>query len=842
MCPQGYYCEEGTATPHGTPCPPGTAGSQLGQTSKAACKRCAEGRYCPAGSVFPGLPCARGRFCPAGTLEEVSCPKGAFTPHQGAAILMNPNTRVCRSGVKDCLKCPPGFYCPEGTSDPIPCQPGTFNPLEGQDEAADCRACYPGKACTQTGLKAPDVDCLQGTYMKTVTSNPSSFSCPPGSSRPNAPANACPPGTMSERTDLADRSQCQPCPPRYACPRGTGGAQRPALSCFAGHYCPPGTMFPTQHKCPAGTWSQRSGLESEGECGPCPRGWYCLTGAGAPSGRCSSGHYCPEGTQYGSQFPCPAGTYSTRVGNGGKEDCMFCTEGAYCPPGSSKPTPCPPTTFRREKGGQRPEDCSVCPAGYFCPLSGTVRPSPCGAGSYSVSVTVSYSACPPAEGEGSASCLPCQRGHYCSSVATSREAMLSQMVCPAGLHCSQGLDREPQRSATLCPKGFYCPGGSIEPNPIPCPNGTYSGQPGLRELKECTPCPAGLFCFSQQPWEQPLTEPTGSCPDGYYCPVGTGEPRSHPCPAGVFRNHSQGHRGELCVPCPPGRYCGSLATHTPTVCPQGSSVPTACEEGTYGDRPALQSAFECTPCGWGKYCSGVGRTEPSGVCEEGFYCRGRARSATPAGGLCPTGSFCPPGSALPSPCPPGTFSNNTGLGNALQCVRCPPGFYCSGSNNTSPTGPCSPGYYCTGASVSPVQYEAEEGHFTRAGASRAEPCPFGTFQPARGQGFCLECPRGHLCNRTGLARPPLCPPGHFCPAGSTLPHLCPPGSYLGQVGGESVQHCGPCDAGMFCRNPGLLAPQGPCSPGFYCLGGASTATPIPVLSCTGWPLGCGIQQ
>lgn len=77
---------------------------------------------------------------------------------------------------------------------------------------------------------------------------------------------------------------------------GTGGIQRPPLLCFPGHYCPSGTMFPTQHKCPAGTWSDRSGLESESECRPCPRGWYCLAGVGTPSARCNSGHYCPEGT------------------------------------------------------------------------------------------------------------------------------------------------------------------------------------------------------------------------------------------------------------------------------------------------------------------------------------------------------------------------------------------------------------------------------------------------------------------------------------------------------------------------------------------------------------------
>lgn len=36
------------------------------------------------GSSGPGLPCARGRYCPAGVEQEVLCPPGTFTPHQGA--------------------------------------------------------------------------------------------------------------------------------------------------------------------------------------------------------------------------------------------------------------------------------------------------------------------------------------------------------------------------------------------------------------------------------------------------------------------------------------------------------------------------------------------------------------------------------------------------------------------------------------------------------------------------------------------------------------------------------------------------------------------------------------
>ncbi|XP_041098352.1 SCO-spondin [Polyodon spathula] len=578
-------------------------------------------------------------------------------------------------------------------------------------------------------------------------------------------------------------------------------------------------MFPTQHKCAAGTWSERTDLVSASECSPCPRGWYCLTGAGLPSGRCSSGHYCPEGTQFGSQFPCPAGTYSTRMGNGQKDDCRVCPEGSYCTEGSAKPTPCPVATYRSVKGGKAAEDCTPCPAGYHCPRFATIKPRACGTGSYS--------------DHGSALCLPCLPGHYCSNETTSQEAMLSVMVCPAGLICTEGLDREPQRATTLCPKGYYCPGGDIDPNPRLCPNGTYSDRQGLREVSACTPCPAGQYCFSKS---QGISRPTGSCPSGYHCPVGTGYPYSFPCTPGSYRNSSLGHRGETCQPCPAGFYCASQATEIPTICPrgyfcvEGSSSPEPCEEGTYSARPALRAGSECAPCVGGWYCAGVGLTEPTGSCEAGFYCRERARSATPAdghtGGLCPIGSYCPAGSAFPLPCPPGTFSNATGLSRPGLCVDCTPGYHCSGSNVSAPAGLCSPGYYCTGGASSPNQHETQEGHYTLPGAFTPEPCALGTFQPARGQSSCLECLRGRFCNQTGLARPFPCPPGHYCLPGTVAPTPCPAGSYTAQEGAGDTEQCVLCDPGQFCSMAGLSAPMGPCKPGYYCTGGANSSMPV----------------
>lgn len=150
----------------------------------------------------------------------------------------------------------------------------------------------------------------------------------------------------------------------------------------------------------------------------------------------------------------------------------------------------------------------------------------------------------------------------------------------------------------------------------------------------------------------------------------------------------------------------------------------------------------------------------------------------------------------------------------------------------------------------------------------------------RGAQSCLECQGGRLCNHTGLSQPPLCPTGHYCPLRSTVAHPCPSvstfmfscgvklwmchcrvsvfaarftsslclhdfefppinptllkwfhviiiqGSYSDQPGGDAVQHCRPCDAGLFCSRSGLSEPQGLCDPGHYCTSGSSTASPV----------------
>ena len=44
---------------------------------------------------------------------------------------------------------------------------------------------------------------------------------------------------------------------------------------ISGHYCPAGTNYSTEYKCPVGTYNNDTGLKMESDCLPCPGGYYC---------------------------------------------------------------------------------------------------------------------------------------------------------------------------------------------------------------------------------------------------------------------------------------------------------------------------------------------------------------------------------------------------------------------------------------------------------------------------------------------------------------------------------------------------------------------------------------
>ncbi|CAM4684012.1 unnamed protein product, partial [Lepidochelys olivacea] len=806
-----HYCPHiGTIQP--LLCPPGSCTDAPGQSE---CQKCNESSCCldtvgqiqkdrepvesPEDLQCP--PCPSGHFCADG-FTAPPCPAGSFEPRE-QFYRPSDSSSCLPAGIRQCLKCPTGYFCPAGARYPRPCRAGTYNPLRGQDDATDCRACPAGRVCTQAGLTQPDSECMAG------------FMCVrwglPGLMLRATRALQAHSATIS--TFLISLSVKHVLPDSSV--REEQGGSRSPLSHVQLVTTAPqaqniqhNTSVPQAPGAIGQAWHQRRSVCPVLKAGFVWQELVCRQGDATLD---ITAQMC---TRTSTQFPCPAGTYSTRLGNGRMEDCTACPVGSYCTDGTSKPTLCPEYCqglLSSITGGTFPTS-----SGYEELIARskeqrwleTASPAPEDTTALSLALWLPKHVVLAAfQDPGSASCLSCLTGHYCADEITSREAMLLVMVCPEGLLCPKGQAVAPDASGNACPRGYYCPRGDIDSHSRPCPNGTYSEQKGLGRADECLLCPAGKYCYKE--WREPLgiPHPTGDCPPGYTCPPGTGFPFSFPCLPGFYWDSSAVERGNACEPCPAGYYCDSPAMTQPKTCPagsycaRGSSRPEPCPEGTYGNRKELAAPLDCSPCG---------ALPTDGV----------------TGDICPAGAYCPPGSLLPTPCPPGTYSNVSGLKSLKQCLDCPPGLYCDGTNSQAPTGPCKPGYFCTGAAKTALQHVAMEGHYSLAGAFRPEPCPLGSFQPVLGQSLCRECPEGTFCNQTGLAEPVTCPKGHYCPARSILPLPCPAGTYMDILGAMGTGSCKPCPAGMYCSTAGLATPEGLCQPGYYCAQGSNSTSPV----------------
>ncbi|XP_029373644.1 multiple epidermal growth factor-like domains protein 6, partial [Echeneis naucrates] len=249
----------------------------------------------------------------------------------------------------------------------------------------------------------------------------------------------------------------------------------------------------------------------------------------------------------------------------------------------------------------------------------------------------------------------------------------------------------------------------------------------------------------------------------------------------------------------------------------------------------------CLPCPAGTFCSQSGLSQPTGLCEAGYYCP--AGSTSPnfteyqgnSSGihLCPSGHYCPSGTGHPLPCPAGSFSVSRGLKEVGECPLCPPGRFCDKPAIPvySDALPCHAGYVCLGGSSSPSPsnifhgYLCPAGHRCPAGSANEVPCEPGTYSPAPGAADCITCPKGTMCPSSATQEPSICPAGHFCPAGTALPQLCPPGTFNNLTKTYSLAACTPCPSGLYCSSYGASMPQGSCFAGFFCETGAIGPTP-----------------
>ena len=887
-CTPGYTCELGSTNPTPTPCPiggycnpsriftkcpTGTYGNTTGGTSQEdACTITEPGYYTPAaGSTFKSrIPCPQGAFCEAGSSYYSNCPGGTYSD-----LLKATNISACLetqrgyytthgSSSLHVTACPAGYYCPQRTSvySNTPCPAGTFSGATGLYSSTQCQNCTIGNFCPQAAISP--TQCNIGRYNPHERGTESSicglcergWACPvagmfemttrcqPGCYCPSGTSYShqypCPLGRYSDEINLTSADECLLCPERFACTSTVGTISATIVSCAPGHYCPTGTPSTTSFDCSPGRYSSRDDLKEDDECTICDQGTYCSGGSSTTSGPCQAGHYCPPGTKFPNEFPCPAGKYSPSTSNVQLSDCLNTPPGSYSPSGSANYYDCPAGKYSSVNntetsgiaGGSSSTfpACTACTAGSYCPAN-SATPMDCGVGFSS--------------DKNQGNCDTCAVGHYCASPNSVTSIMLVNGGswsnnhhlfgrCFNGTYCPSGHSTVPTLAADACPDGHYCPTATVTPSE--CPAGTYQPFTGQDDLADCIPSPPGKYSL------QGINAISGDCSPGHYCPEKSTSPTQIPCPERYYRTNSGAGGEDDCAVCVAGNYCpegSSVGLPCPRgyYCGTGTHVPEPCPIATFGNSTSLRRIEDCSLCSAGMFCDGMGLSRPRAPCDPGYYClEGSYTSAphapgsptvaepSPIGGLCPAGGYCPIGSSKPSSCPPGTYNNFTGAISAADCQACDPGMYCAGSNQPIPTGMCEPGYYCTGNSDTPTQHLTPPGYYTTVGSAAPIPCSPGRYNPEYGVDECPSCLAGHYCvNQSSIVLTP-CIPGHYCPLNTINPLRCPKGTFSNSKFNRNITDCTQCTPSMYCHTNGLTAPTGLCDANYYCPGGQFLAS------------------
>ena len=302
VCPVGHYCPPGTPDPRHKPCQPSTYNPKPGANSSLDCLPCTQGEYCAGyGNYKPTNSCDPGWYCPGG--NDVSQPSGNRCQRRYYCPRGSHNMSFCLPGMycdqeeldypsgkcdpgyycplgsesRQEKKCPPGRYCPLGSPVPEPCLPGYYLPGEKHQNKSECQECIAGMYCNKSGLPYPDGDCDKGYYCPPgqSVSRPAAWPCPVGHyCQVQSPEpTRCPNGTYQ---DERYQHVCKDCLAGYYCDNTDHAVSNLTdFWCPPGHYCPEKTSFSTQHKCPPGTWSNKTRLVEAGQCTSCPPR-YCV--------------------------------------------------------------------------------------------------------------------------------------------------------------------------------------------------------------------------------------------------------------------------------------------------------------------------------------------------------------------------------------------------------------------------------------------------------------------------------------------------------------------------------------------------------------------------------------
>ena len=153
----------------------------------------------------------------------------------------------------------------------------------------------------------------------------------------------------------------------------------------------------------------------------------------------------------------------------------------------------------------------------------------------------------------------------------------------SGYYCPYG-----QIEPILCPIGNYCPIGSTTPKN--CSATRYNPSTGGTDITACQACKGGYNCYEDAISDLITTGDKYKCPNGNFCPIATWRP--FPCKAGTYSDYHVTRFPATylsdCLSCPEHFYC-PLGTSdryaypcpSGTYCPIGSAYPKLCPPGKY---------------------------------------------------------------------------------------------------------------------------------------------------------------------------------------------------------------------------------------------------------------------
>lgn len=855
-CRPGYYCEGGQAFK----CPSGRYGDSSYLWNSSCSGICAQGYYCPPGSVTANqFVCGNNTvFCPTGSGSPTPVSEGYYTFGFGSTDT-HPDLDFVETRYGQSI-CPVGEYCTEGRR--FKCPSGRYGDIEGQSSASCSGLCAAGYWCGQGSTTPYANQCASatisivtdgnGTEVLHYTSEPSAWFCPEGSRSPN------------------------PVYEGYYTIGGTNESTRTAeTKCTPGTWCDKGL----QNLCPAGRFGDAFQLYNESCTGLCKEGYYCPEGSAISTDtRCGdASKYCPKGSSYPSKVP--EGYYSTgdevsRTYDDDNHDYTIAYDIEIAPPGFYASRGilygCPAGTYGNTYGLSSSFCSGQCSKGFYCPPQSTSpKQKECGAPDL---------ICP----KGSPYPIPIEEGFYTTAINVDS--------CPPGKfrNTTENSTVIITDNCELCPEGTYkfVEGDDISLC-IPCETYTSHSSDDRRTCI-CDRLAGGIStdldnlyfnlststCQNVSKYFIPSDDDIGysiytkyeahECERGHYCIKGI----RYPCAPGRYGSKKRETNNLCSGVCYSGYYCPEAsisATEVPcgessVYCPEGSSEPKDIKAGFYTEeerRGEIRTYQKICPLGY--YCPGDGNKY---ICEAGLYGSVQGLNTSSCSGVCKAGYLCPAGSVRedqlecggpdrycvrgshePKIVDPGFYTIHTGAYSGILQAKDP------GNKTCSAQVLCEPGYYCDGG----IKYQCPEGTYGYTyglqSVDQCKVCAEGYYCPSypgppQTQADPYKCggnefycfagtgndrklvePGYYTSGGDELTRTQqnLCPLGHYCKQGSLYP--CPAGVYGNSRGLTDKSCSGWCPAGYYC--PAGSPNPTECEDGSYSLQGSSSCITCP---------------